>query len=512
MAADIRSEEGLKSNLLQEYMKNTKVQLEASLDTKSLLNLSHLLQIEYQNKLRNSPCSMLPSYHHTLPTGYEKGIFLALDLGGSTLRIQFVDLSGHPGSSDGTNNHVRIRSIPDIDITQAVRETRGLAFFDWLVDQIATILNTQDVYRNMLAVGEVIPMGLSWSFPIEQTSIRTGNLIAMGKGFAATNGLEGQDLYTIFTNACKARGLKVDLRAVINDSIATLLSSAYVDPSVNISLILGTGINSAIYLPCQAVSPKKLPISRNCEEKVIVNTELSMFGNDVWPLTRWDEQLKCALERPDYQPLEYLVGGRYLGEVARLILMDLCTSGLLHMDDLPKGLDHPYTFHTSMLATIEGDANVDPFDVGNTVFGKAGNFKWVNIILPLLRQVAHLLSSRAAAFVAVSLHALCEIRQKYESKLLDTKADQPDNKSQTSHARPENNGLSSKLTIACTGAVIERYPKFMERCQAVLDQMLTANGMNDKIEIAKSHLELKAAHQDSLWGAAVAAALNHADD
>lgn len=61
--------------------------------------------------------------------------------------------------------------------------------------------------------------------------------MGMGKGFCAADGLIGEDLGDLIEDSCLKRGLNVQLDAIVNDSSATLLSKAYIDPTTRFALI-----------------------------------------------------------------------------------------------------------------------------------------------------------------------------------------------------------------------------------------------------------------------------------
>lgn len=125
-----------------------------------LLSMSFKLQEQYKCKLQCSNICMLPSYNHKLPTGHERGTYLALDVGGSTFRVALVELKGQ---SDGDRTRiVKMRSFP---IDNAVRALKGVKFFDWMAVQIAEMLSDPSVED--FIDDAILPMGLAWSFPIE---------------------------------------------------------------------------------------------------------------------------------------------------------------------------------------------------------------------------------------------------------------------------------------------------------------------------------------------------------
>ena len=179
----------------------------------------------------------------------------------------------------------------------------------------------------------------------------------MGKGFRAADGLLGQDLGEVISRACRTKGLQVNLQAILNDGTACLLSQSYADPSTRFGLILGTGTNAAVFLPVSAISAPKFgdrPATWFDEARqVVVNTEMSMYGRDVLPLTRWDEELKRNHEKPWFQPLEHMCSGMYLGECCRLPLVEAIERTGVFGGVVPESLRKPYSLHTETLSLVE---------------------------------------------------------------------------------------------------------------------------------------------------------------
>jgi len=148
------------SRTTDNFLSEVKYLFTAPLDPSILLAMSTKLQEQFKEKLQISASCMLPSYNHTLPTGYEKGKYLALDVGGSTFRIALVSLMGKDNGSS-----MKIVKMSNYRITNKVRALRGHIFFDWMTERIGETLNDPVVKE---VQGESpLPMGLAWSFPIE---------------------------------------------------------------------------------------------------------------------------------------------------------------------------------------------------------------------------------------------------------------------------------------------------------------------------------------------------------
>ncbi|KAF2660446.1 actin-like ATPase domain-containing protein [Lophiostoma macrostomum CBS 122681] len=450
--------------------------LESPLEPAKLLHMSGKLQEQFAPKLQASDICMLPSYNDTLPTGLEQGTYLALDVGGSTFRVAVVELKGkQPGAKS-----MRIVTMKSYKIDNIVRNLRGNAFFDWMAEKIEAALSDPQVQN--LNGTKTFGMGLAWSFPVEQTSIRSANLLMMGKGFRATEGTLGQDLSELVMAPCRKRNLPVRIESIVNDCSATLLSRAYEDPSTRFAVILGTGFNVAVHLPVSALASSKYKGYPqkwlDQAEHVLVNTELSMFGKDVFPRTRWDEQLNDAHLRPDFQPFEHMISGRYLGEVVRLIIVEAVRTAGLFSGELPAKLEEPYSLDTGTLAAMELDESKF-FTHATALFQSMHPLSKppTHDDIHFVRQVAQLVSHRAAAFLAAGIHSLWKLMI---------------------HSEGLAPAEAGKIAIGCNGSVIEKYPSFRELCQSHLDELTTASGTEPNL------ISLEVAVESAIFGAAVA--------
>ena len=122
-------------------------------------------------------------------------------------------------------------------------------------------------------------------------------------------------------------------------------------------MIWGTGMNMAVYLPLAAFPAAKLghrPRSWMQQARsVIVNTEVSMFGAEVFPACYADHELNRNALHPGLQPLEQMTSGRYLGEIFRLILVDGVASGNLFNGVMPIGIDQRFSLDTELMSQLE---------------------------------------------------------------------------------------------------------------------------------------------------------------
>ncbi|KAA8577341.1 hypothetical protein EYC84_007304 [Monilinia fructicola] len=463
---------------VKKFLDEVEDALEVSTKKGFLAALSDGLRKEFAESLLANPQNMLPSYNYQLPSGHECGTYLALDVGGSTFRVALIKLAG----KECEGKEIEIVESKSFKITGPERKLVGVKFFDWMADRITETLSAQSEGHEKSKAP--LSVGLSWSFPIEQTSLRGGLLMEMGKGFCAADGLVGKDLGDLIENSCLNKGLNVQLNAIVNDSSATLLSKAYTDPTTRFALILGTGLNAAAHLPVHIFSQPKFGIRpaswHECAKHVIVNTELSMFGGKLLPYTRWDESLKADHSAPDFQPFEHFASGGYIGEIVRLILIDGIQNFGLFGGIVPANLKDKYSLETETLSYIEADKT--PYlTTAIDVFTTRHPSSHLPTVADLraLQFISSLVTLRSSCLIAAGVHSLWHLRNTSESIL------------------PSD---SAHTVVAYNGSVLENYPNFRSNTQKYIDMLVVASG-------AKSGtVELMYAEESSLLGAAVAVA------
>lgn len=322
-------------------------------------------------------------------------------------------------------------------------------------------------------------------------------LLQMGKNFNATDGLLGADLGQLISSACWKQGIDVRVHGIVNDGSASLLSQMYKDAETSMAVILGTGLNAAIHLPAAAFPSQKLPLSATSSRAgsespdVLVNTELSMFGKGALSTTAWDETLKLAHPRPDFQPLELLTSGRYLGELVRLIAIKAIEQSGLFEGEVPEHFG-PYELATSTIATIEADSP-SISDSGrlrfDTEHALPSGKTYTSEDMETLCRITVCVSDRASGYMATAIHALWSLKQSSTSQ-------KPVN------GRGRND--SHAASISCLGSIIGKYPRFGDRVQMWLDKLTADDGISLRLDMTDEG-------EGALLGAAVSVALGEQD-
>lgn len=394
---------------------------------------------------KESSLKMLPTFL-TKPTGQEKGVYLAVDFGGTNVRIMTVELKGH-----GKFEILGRRAFPlkDKDYDFTSREASGTDLFEFIAEQM----------KYLLMPGLVYPLGFTFSFPSRQTGVSKAILINWTKEIK-TSGVEGHDVSDILKKALKHRNMRqVIPRAIINDTVGTLLTSAYSDPFADMGSICGTGHNTC-YLEYH---------SPGTGGQTIINMESGNF--DVLPDTLYDDLLDRQSEMPGKQRLEKMVSGQYIGELTRIIIQDFINSNLIFKDSRPDIFFTPYAIKAEDISELLADESPGLMAISEWLknyCGIPGSLKEERITL---RTIASIVITRSIQLTAATYIGVLQ------------------------HIDPQ---LEKRHTIAIDGSLYEKTPGYANKLKITLNNLLKEKSDLVSIKLTKS---------GSGVGAAIAAAL-----
>lgn len=92
-------------------------------------------------------------------------------------------------------------------------------WIDYMADSVDAFLTS---INSQVKDGDHLPLGLTFSFPVEQTALDQGTLLTWTKGFSAA-GAQGRDVVTMLQDALDQKNIHVKCVALVND----------VSPSIN---------------------------------------------------------------------------------------------------------------------------------------------------------------------------------------------------------------------------------------------------------------------------------------
>lgn len=333
----------------------------------------------------------------------------------------------------------------------------------------------------------------------------------MGKGFAITSNLDlSKQLISGYTAAIAARprplpGLKIV--AITNDAVATLVAFVYQNESVATSkaamgLIVGTGINATIPLSLSCLHPRKRPAGMPLDAKIVVNTEWTINGA-VAPLralnliTPWDATLDSESAAPGFQPFEYMTSGRYLGELARIVILEYLTTHLLiPRASLPHNLVTRNALTTTFLGALKPgpkmllqlEREVPPRD-------EEGSWRWTQQAADTVFQITKAVQVRAAGLCAAAIIGLLACAGDLVLGDVDDEGRRGGAEGQQGAEAQRVAGIE-ELTVGYTGGCIVHFQAYLRDCQDFLDGIMGGKG---------PRVVLEACHDGGIIGAGVLA-------
>ncbi|KAI7973954.1 hypothetical protein EIK77_001365 [Talaromyces pinophilus] len=321
-----------------------------------------------------------------------------------------------------------------------------------------------------------------------------------------------------------------------NDTVATFASLAYSIKSMNnvptnsrvvMGLMVGAGSNATVPMKVSDLHPSKTEYftspktsldtataekETETETETLVSTEWTLLRSsqplhDMCILSKWDKIVERSSQPPGFQPMEYIVGGRYMGELVRLIVLDYFTSVLkIPMDILPWRLLESGGLTTDFLSlnvASSSSSSTGTSSIGvcwdkneedeslakelNQRLSSAKGWTWNAEKAGILRTVAFAVMSRSAAVIAAATVGLLACTGEIQLKDPDSDNNNNNNNNnnnttshtahatQTSDSRTWNHG-PEELVVAYCGGVIQNYPRYKENLQRHIDRLLVHGG------------------------------------
>ncbi|KAG2228655.1 hypothetical protein INT48_003161 [Thamnidium elegans] len=377
--------------------------------------------------------AMIPSY---VEGRKEEGHFLALDLGGTNLRVVLVTLLG-----EGKFKTVSSKSRVSDELK--IGPMRNLC--DYIAECVDTFLTEQGLEDQETELN----LGYTFSFPVLQSKINRGILSTWTKGFACT-GAAGKDPVLLLQDALLRKHVPVKVSALVNDTVGTLLSNAYNKPDTLAGLILGTGANGAYIEKMSNI--KKWKGGKTTSDEMIINMEFGAFDNErkILPLTRFDNKLDRESINPHSQIYEKMISGMYLGEISRNVLTDMIDRELLLKRDehtsiaWSKDISRHWSFETAFMSNIEADNSKDFTNTKEILDTNLNLHDITTTEAKFIKKICELVGKRAARLAAASIAAIVE-----------------------------HTGVAEKgCDIGIDGSLYEFYPSFEARMYEALEEML----------------------------------------
>lgn len=430
---------GLQAIYSDNYMQVEHATQSLIISHQQLERICHLLEDEFKRGLHRDTnavanIKMYPTHlidrqemHHI--EGHfaepEEGKFLALDLGGTNFRVILVELDDEQFHMD---NEI-------YSLSQDLMHGPGAQLFDYIADCLYTFVKRRNLNTHRL------PLGFTFSFPVQQDSLAHARLVNWTKGFKCSD-VEGKDVVALLREAIDRRpDLDIEVMAVVNDTTGTLISCAFQNRECRIGLIVGTGTNACymeelehVHAMHPAPSEPNSPDSAGFEtsdygdiwrtHKTVINTEWGAFGDNGaldFVRTKWDDEIDLSSLNRGKQRFEKMISGLYIGELCRRVFHDMSMerNALFQSisDDLSQQeqrdqllrlgpFSRQFSFETRFVSMVESDP-VDTFENTKQALFEAFKIDWASDEdCAIVKLICTRVSTRAAHLVSAALACL----------------------------------------------------------------------------------------------------------
>ncbi|PSS36844.1 hypothetical protein PHLCEN_2v1272 [Hermanssonia centrifuga] len=273
----------------------------------------------------------------------------------------------------GLGNHEFTLRQQKYRVSDALKTGEASVLFDYLADSVDAFLTASpssptsaaaNPFATSSAIDDIdpdidpaLPLGLTFSFPVEQTALNEGKVLTWTKGFSAKNAV-GHDVVQLLQDAFNRKHLHVRCVALVNDTVGALLSRAYTAGGCVLGAIFGTGTNGAYVEKVSNITKLGNSPARLNGGEMVINAEWGAFNNTrtTLPTTIFDNKLDRESINPRLQAFEKFISGMYLGEITRNILLSLIDAApnpLLFNGRSSAQLNGHYGLDTAIISEVE---------------------------------------------------------------------------------------------------------------------------------------------------------------
>ncbi|KAK6925572.1 Hexokinase, N-terminal [Dillenia turbinata] len=422
-----------------------------------------------------SKLKMSLSFVQKLPSGNERGIYYAVDIGGTNFRVLRVQLGGKRSAIVGCD--AERQSIPQELMTSTSED-----LFDFITSSLKQFIEKEGRGSELLP-GRRRDLGFTFSFPVKQTSASSGHLIKWTKGFRIED-LVGRDVAECLQQAVNKKGLDVRVSALVNDTVGTLTLGHYHDPDTVAGVIIGTGTN-ACYLEGMDAIIKCQGLLRT-SGVMVINMEWGNFWSSHLPRTSYDVDLDADSPNPNDQGFEKMISGMYLGEIARRVILRMAQESNV-FGPVSPGLSMPFNLRTPLMSVMHEDESPDLREVARILDDTLGIPDVPLKVRRLVVKVCDIVTRRAARLAAAGIVGILKKIGRDGSGGITN-----------GRTRGSSDSNMRRTVVAIEGALYTNYRSFREYLNEALVEILG--------EDIAQHVTLQVTKDGSGVGAALLAA------
>ncbi|XP_028754295.1 probable hexokinase-like 2 protein [Neltuma alba] len=295
------------------------------------------------SSIETETLNMIISYAAPLPNGEEEGFFYGVNMRGTNFLILCARLRGK-------NSHVSDLDREEISFPPDLLDATRQEVFEFVATEIAKFIlahpHPEKEHSNVPK-----KLGFTLSKPVDQS----GTTLNHWKTFAAEDPV-GKGMVNDFSQALKNHGINdIEIFAMVEDTVGGLAGGRYYSRDSVAAVTLGMSTN-AVYVEAAQEVPR-WDHQKPASGELVISTEWRNFKSSHLPLTEFDDSLDAESPNPGGEMFAKAVSGKYLGEIARRVLLKIAQETALFGDKVPHNLTIPYQLRAPDMGAMHQDTS-----------------------------------------------------------------------------------------------------------------------------------------------------------
>ncbi|XP_071694853.1 probable hexokinase-like 2 protein [Rutidosis leptorrhynchoides] len=285
---------------------------------------------------------MLPSFTSSLPNGTEEGLYYGVNLHEDSFQMLRTRLNGKKEPiTDLDKEEVK---IPHEIISGTYKE-----IFDYIALKLAMFISINTQTNPVTPKGN---LGFTVSFPLHEGPAAAGGNVLRWKAFPF-NEAAGKELAHDFNETLEKHGIELRASSLVDATLGDLAGGRYFNKDCVAAVTLGLATN-AVYLESAEFVPNG---NLQKSKEMVIDMQWGNFNTPHLPITQFDMDLDSESSNPGSRIFEKLIGGRYLGEVVRRVLLKMANETALFGETVPAKLKTPYILRSPDMAAMHQDTS-----------------------------------------------------------------------------------------------------------------------------------------------------------
>nr|XP_043608489.1 probable hexokinase-like 2 protein [Erigeron canadensis] len=326
---------------------------------------------------------MHPSFIYSLPQGIEEGLYYGVNLREASFVMLRARLIGRDQPEPITDLDKEAVDIPSELMSASIKE-----LFDYIALKLAVFIS---INTKTNPIAPKSKLGFTVSFPLREGPSEVSRSVIKWKS-SRFNDAVGYELGCEFNKALEKHGIDLRVSAFVDATLGDLAGGRYYNKDCVAAVTLGEATN-AVYAELNQPTP-----DANFDKfgETVIDMQWGNFNTPHLPITQFDMALDSDSSNRGYRIFEKLIGGRYLGEVVRRVLLKMAKETALFGETVPAKLKTPYILRSPDMAAMHQDTSENRDTIQEKLMEVFGITYTTLAVREIVAEVCDVVAERAA--------------------------------------------------------------------------------------------------------------------